>query len=186
MATVWPPAAQARDEDPPPGQPGDRSFDATGLYFGLGGVYALEDFDRSFDDSAGVNARLGYRASANMAFELSYEWLEGFDSTAGAPEVELDTHLLTANAKLFALTGQLQPYLLAGIGVLIVNTELRVPGVSKPYEVDTGFTARFGGGVDLHLSERIVLNLEGSYLAPSGPVKGENYGTLGAGFQLRF
>jgi opacity protein-like surface antigen len=158
----------------------------TGPYFGVGGVYALEDFNRSFDDSAGINIRAGYRAFPNMAFELSYEWLEGFDSTAGTPELELDTHLITANARLFGLTGRFQPYALVGVGILIVNTELRLPGVSKPFAVDTGFTARFGGGLDFYLSEHTVLNLEGTYLAPSAKVKGENYGTLGASYQYRF
>ena len=121
-----------------------------------------------------------------MAFELCYEWLEGFDSTAGLPEVELDTHLITANARLFGLTGRFQPYALVGVGILIVNTELKLPDVPKPFGVDTGFTARFGGGLDFYLSEHSVLNLEGTYLAPSDKVKGENYGTLGASYQYRF
>jgi opacity protein-like surface antigen len=137
---------------------GDRDSARTGSYFGLGGVYALEDFNRSFDDSAGINVRGGYRASPNMAFELTYEWLEGFDSTAGTPEVELDTHLITANARLFGLTGRFQPYALVGVGILIVNTELKLPDVPKPFEVEAGFTARFGGGVDFYLSEHKVLN----------------------------
>jgi opacity protein-like surface antigen len=176
-------ASPSRGADP---EAGDRDFARTGPYFGVGGVYALEDFSRSFDDSAGINARGGYRALPNMAFELSYEWLEGFDSTAGVPEVELDTHLISANARLFGLTGRFQPYALVGVGILIVNTELKLPDVDKPFKVEAGFTARFGGGLDFYLSEHTVLNLEGTYLAPSAKVKGENYGTLGASFQYRF
>jgi hypothetical protein len=121
-----------------------------------------------------------------MAFEMSYEWLEGFDSTAGTPEVELDTHLITANARLFGLTGRFQPYALFGVGILIVNTELKLPDVPKPFKVEAGFTGRFGGGLDFYLSEHKVLNLEGTYLTPSAKVKGENYGTVGASFQYRF
>lgn len=158
----------------------------TGPFLGVAGVYALEAFDRSFDDSAGINVRVGYRAFPNMAFELTYEWLEGFDSTAGTPERELDTHLITANARLFGLTGRFQPYALVGLGILVVNTEWRQPGAPKPYAVEAGFTARFGGGLDFYLSEHTVLNLEGTYLAPSGNVKGEPYGTLGASYQYRF
>ena len=164
----------------------DGGFDRTGAYLGLGGVYALENFDRGFDDSAGINLRFGYRVLPHTAFELSYEWLEGFDSTGRSPEVELDTHLISVNAKLLALSGRFAPYALLGGGLLIVNTELFVPGARKPYDVDTGLAARFGGGLDLALGEHLVLNLEGTYVVPTAEVKGEKYGTLGMGLQFRF
>jgi hypothetical protein len=182
-------SSPARGDD---GDPGGGVFDRTGPYLGLGGVYALENFDRgldrSFDDSAGVNLRFGYRAFPNLAFELTYEWLEGFDSTDGIqPPHEYDTHLITANAKLLGLNGRCQPYALVGGGVFIVNLEhVDEPGAPKPYDVDAGFAARFGGGVDFYLGQHFVINLEGTYLVPTREVKEKKYGTLGLGFQYRF
>jgi len=174
------------------------TFARHGWYVGLSGLYAIENFDRAFDDSAGVSGKLGYRVLPHLAAELRYEWLEGFDSNGAIREfddpdldlengdAEIDTHQATLAAKLFALTGRVQPYALLGAGVLVVNTELKASKFKKPYEVDVGFAARFGAGVDLYASEQVVIDIEASYLVPTGEVSGEEYGTVGLGLQYRF
>ena len=177
---------------------GPDTFDRSGWYLGVSGVYAIENFDRAFGDSAGLGFRLGYRAWPRLAAELRYEWLEGFDSNGPIPEfmdppldlnhggVELDTHQATLGAKLFALTGRVQPYGLLGVGMLIVNTELKAPKFEKPFRIDVGFAARFGAGVDLYATEHVVIGIEGSYLVPTGSVSGEQYGTVELGLLYRF
>lgn len=177
---------------------GPEAFDRSGWYGGFSAVYAMQDFDRSFDDSAGAAGKLGFRMSSHLAAEVRYEWLEGFDSTgvitqfsdpvldATAGDVELDTHQATLAAKLFALTGRVQPYALVGGGVLVVNTELKAAKFKKPFSTQAGFAGRFAAGIDLYLTEHIVLETEASYLVPTGRVSGERYGVFELGLHYRF
>ena len=168
----------------------------TGFTVALGGVYAIEDFDgkfedpagvdRKFDDSAGVDLHFGYRAAPNLAFDFVYEWLEGFDSTAGSPDVELDTHLVTVNAKFYALRGRFQPYASVGIGAYIVNTEIFAKRFDKPFSVDASFTGRFGAGIEIYLTPHIALTLDSAYIVPTSPNGGEQYAAIGAGALYRF
>jgi opacity protein-like surface antigen len=180
------------------------AYDRPGWYVGLGGVYAFEDlggdaaqlklpsppyapsFEPNFDDSAGINIRGGYRVAPHFAVELGYEWLEGFDAGAADPDLEVDSHLITLDAKLFALTGRLQPYARAGVGVHIANLEIVDDAFDKPWEESTGFAARFGVGVDYYLTPRWVLEVEGTYLVSTGDTKHFDYGSLMFGAQYRF
>ncbi len=164
----------------------DESFDTArrGFFAGLGGVYAFEDTRGPFDDSAGVDARIGYRILPRWAAEVQLNWLEGFDSTRG-PETELDTYLFTVNVKGYATTGRIQPYLLVGLGLLHVNTELFRLGPNLK-STENGFAARLGGGIDFYASDHFIVNLEATYVPSAGKVSEVRYGTLGLGFQHRF
>lgn len=187
-------------EPPAEGDPYGRA----GWYVGLGAVYAFEDlggdaaqlklpnppyepsFEPNFDDSAGIHIRGGYRVAPHFAVEFGYEWLEGFDAGAAEPDLEVDSHLITLDAKLFALTGRVQPYALAGVGVHIANLEIVDDAFDKPWEESTGFGARFGVGVDYYLTPHWVLELEGTYLVSTGDTKHFDYGSLVLGVQYRF
>ena len=176
-----------------------------GFYLGAGGFYAISDYDLTtsdldvvppelpgldpeFSNTGGVDVRVGYRAFSHLAFEADYQWQAGFDSTndAIAPPLEIDTHLVSLNAKLFALTGRWQPYGLVGASLLVFNTEIVDPDFEKPWSVDYGFAPRFAAGVDFYVSEHWLLNVEGTYVVPVGSLHGANMGTVGAGFQYRF
>jgi opacity protein-like surface antigen len=190
-AAVEPPAA-------------DETYGRPGWYLGLGGVYAFEDldgdaaqlglpnppypssFEPNFDDSAGINLRGGYRLAPHFAVELEYEWLEGFDDKGARPQLEVDSHLVLLDAKVFALTGRLQPYAKAGVGVHITNLEIVDDAYDKPWEGSTGFAARFGIGVDYYLTPHWLLELEGNYLVGTGDAKYFDYGGLMLGAQYRF
>ena len=155
-----------------------------GVFVGLGGVYAFEHPSGSFDDSAGVDFRIGYRFRPRWAAEFEMNWLEGFDSTRG-PEIELDTYLFTLNVKAYAATRRVQPYVLLGMGLLHVNTEEFQSGPNLK-STENGFAARLGGGVDFYASDHFVVNVEATYVPATGDVDGVNFGTLGLGFQHRF
>ncbi len=155
-----------------------------GFFAGLGGVYAFEDTSGPFDDSAGIDARFGYRLLPRWAAEVQINWLEGFDSTRG-PEVELDTYLVTLNVKAYAATGRAQPYVLFGMGLLHVNTEIFQSGPNLK-STENGFAARLGAGIDLYASDHFIVNLEATYVPSAGEVDHVRFGTLGLGFQYRF
>ena len=180
-------------------------YDRAGWYLGLAGFYAISDFDRStseldvvppqppdtnpkFGDSGGVDFRAGYRPFARWAFEFDYQWQAGYDSKRSTidPPLEIDTHLLSLNAKWFALTGRWQPYALLGASLLIINTEIVDSDFKKPWDIDVGFAPRFGAGVDFWIDEDWALTLEGTYMVSVGEYAGANMGSVGAGFQYRF
>lgn len=179
-----------------------------GPYLGIGASYAIENFsldsedleltgllgpgfDPDYDNSAGVDLQIGYRVDPKLAIEFLYSFLEGFDSRLGASATEIDAHLVTLNAKWFPIEarcdGRLQPYALAGVGVQIVNSEVRDGGFQKPYRTDAGFVGRLGGGVDYYVTESFVIEAEGSYMLPAGGwVQHTEYTSLALHFIHRF
>lgn len=181
----------------------DDDFSRTGFYLGLSPVFAFENFtldsddlgmsailgpgvDPDYDDSQGAHLQIGARVHRALGLELLYEFLEGFDSTNGAPGTEIDSHLVTLNAKFYPLGGRLQPYLLGGLGVRVINSEVLDKSVKKPFETDAGFTARLGGGFVYSVTRHFVVELEGSYqLGTGGIVQHADYGSLGLHFLYR-
>ena len=99
---------------------------------------------------------------------------------------QVETFAITANSKLFLLTGRIQPFLLVGFGLAHSKIE---DSLGLGYDDDaTGFAARLGGGVDIYLTEQIALWAKTTYLANSQEVDtiDINYVSFGAGLQLRF
>jgi opacity protein-like surface antigen len=183
---------------------GEEAFEP-GFYFGLGAVYAFENFsftsdnlgmapgllpsglDPAFDDSAGAHALLGYRALEWLGVDFQYEFLEGYDSTRGKPDVEIDSHLFVLNAKLYPIQGRWQPYALAGMGAQLINSEaVDVKTVKKPFETDLGFVGRVGGGLAFNATRHFLIELEGAYQMAEGPLlRHARYGSLGVHFIYR-
>jgi opacity protein-like surface antigen len=189
-------------------EPPQPDYARSGWYLGVGGIYAIEDIslnttqlgmvppqppatDPKFGNRGGVDFRAGYRVNPHVAVEFDYQWQAGFDSSnpavklPGTDGIEIDTHLLSLNAKVFAATGRWQPYGLLGASLLIFNKEI-VDLKPKPWDIDYGFAPRFGAGIDYYISENWALTLEGTYIVPVGVLDGANYGTVGVGFQYRF
>jgi opacity protein-like surface antigen len=157
---VLPGAAAADDDD----------FSRSGAYVGIGGVYTLnsliEDqvddafpgFDIDVDDSAGVSAVLGYRMLPFLSAELQYEYIDGFDiSAAGTKLVTVRAHTVTGNLKAIAPIWRVQPYLLAGAGVVRWDFDDKT-GLGLVSGGETAFAGRVGAGADLYLTRNIVLN----------------------------
>jgi len=134
----------------------------------------------TLEDSGGLGALVGYRFGAIFAAELQYEWVDEFDiegSVDASPTLRLygiSGHTLTANAKLIVPFWRIQPYLLAGVGVSVYDVDggglfddpiagpaLAAAGIAVEEGKQTRFAGRAGLGLDLYLSENIVLNAQG-------------------------
>jgi opacity protein-like surface antigen len=181
-------------------------YSRPGWYVGLGGFFAISDFERDtsdldvvpeagppntdpkFGNSGGIDVRGGYRAFERWAFEFDYQWQSGFNSTSGSliNDVEIDTHLVSLNTKFYVLTGRIQPYALLGASVMIFNTEIVDDDFKKPWDVTAGFAPRFGLGIDYYLTPHWTLGLEGTYIVPVGVLDGSNMGSVGVGATYRF
>lgn len=161
------------------------NYSRPGVYGGIGGLYAIEDFDfapgANIQNSAGFNFRLGYRFHPNFSVEAMGERVDAFDAD-GFTDVGFNTWVGTINGKLFALTDRFQPYGLLGIGAM--RAQLKGPGVNTV--TDTDLTFRYGTGIDSYLTENWIVNLETTYVAPTDDVRIFNYFSIGGGIQYRF
>jgi opacity protein-like surface antigen len=191
-------AREARaQEAPPPSQPNDPKWDDSyypsarnGAYVGLGGFYAFENFDRdaaietqpldiSADDGGGIDLHAGYRFHPRFAAELLFQYYFEFvvkEKNSGEND-KFDGWSATLNGKAYGLLGAVQPYALVGLGGLFFT--------EKQGE-DAGFLARLGGGVDLYLTDHIVVEVEVGYALPAGDLDDFQFVTFGGGIQYRF
>jgi len=138
-----------------------------GAYLGLGGsvLWSAGSRPTSSDDSIGLNTRLGYRIWKYTAVEAEFEWSDELDGS--------EHWALGANAKGYFTTGAVQPYALLGLAYYEVgNTS------------DLG--VRFGGGVDIYLSQHFYVNTGLNYVWGTGDLSDIDYFTLqwGAGYKF--
>lgn len=160
-------------------------FSRSGCYLGASGSVALmtqldddleDEFNEGFDidESFGFSTRAGCRGKW-LGGELHYEWIDGFDVSSDTVSKSLDAWALTGDMKLFMLPGRYQPFATVGIGYLEVDDEW-------------DFAARFGGGLDIYITENIVLNLDATYVIPTSDeeLNDADYVSVGWGFIYRF
>lgn len=191
-----------------PGVAGAESgeFTRSGFYLGVGGLYTqnsiVEDQLRDLlpigigvNDSWGINTQLGYRAFSFLAAEVEYEYVGSYDiSASGIDFLSLEGHVLTGNLKWIMPFWRVQPYLLGGIGIASWNIDDKL-GVGVDDNI-TDLAGRVGGGIDLHLTSRILLNVGAdvvftnaglsSSLPGSRSVDYLAYIAVGGGLQYRF
>lgn len=157
----------------------EADFSRNGAWLGLGGGLALENFSLPgrYDDAVDIAFRAGYRGMPWLAVEMLGEVLTTFDGK-DAPNGDVDGFLVSLNARAIAPLGRVEPWLMAGLGVLDVDTDR-----SSRQE---DFAFRSAAGVDLYLNPSWVLYGEASYLLPTGDVDRFDYATFGAGILFRF
>jgi opacity protein-like surface antigen len=193
VSSVGARAAEAEEAD----------YARTGLYAGVGFIYAPAVFDTggaeaaltgptrrlgttiSTDNSFGLDARVGYRFHPRLAAEADYQFVPGFslDRRGVGTLADVTTHTFTLNGKVFALTDTIQPYFVGGVGFLHSNTDAAVAGFAGD---GTGFAGRAGVGADYYVRPDLVVNIEFSAVLPTAPVEDVRFLPLVFGAQYRF
>lgn len=128
--------------------------DAAGndLYIGIGGSWAIEDFDTDdledellnvvdvdFDDGWGVNANIGYHVNDNCSYAFVYSYLSGLDwdesvsatgaidgylvSAGASVDAELDVMTFMLEGK-YSMSGNVSPYVVLGVGAMYVDLDV--------------------------------------------------------------
>ncbi len=179
---------------------GDEDFARSGFYLMAAGLTAwgTSETDKEIENLApgglqpkvertlGAQGRAGYRITPRFAAELHGEWLQEFEFEVRNDDAgTLEGWALTVNGKAYLLTGRMQPFVLAGIGVYdaeVNDTE----NIGIREEDGTGFAGRLGGGFEYYLSRNVVANLDLTWLIPTGDVKNLEYLSLGWGLTYRF
>jgi opacity protein-like surface antigen len=180
--------------------PGASSFTRSDYYLGGNGLYASDIFEDEVEDvvedafglpvsvdieeSWGANGRLGYRLGDWFAAEIQYEWVDEFDvdlSSLGLPigHASIESQAVTLNGRVIAPIWRTQPYLLVGVGGALYEFEDNTLGnLLGGSDDEAGFSGRAAGGVDLHLSEHLVLNAEATVLMTTNDFKAPGIGNL--------
>ena len=179
----------------------DENYGRSGVYLGAS-LYRTSDqfedeLDEEFDDVFpgsdvdveavnGAGALLGLRVGSRFSLELigeRYEDMEIDLSALGlASDAELELWTAMLQAKLYLLTGFIQPYVMAGAGYLDAKVELG--GLSEDAAAPLG---RAGAGIDIYLTRNLVLALQGAYSRGIGSeLRDIDYFTFGGSLLFRF
>ena len=147
----------------------------------------------------GLGARVGYRFHPHFAAEVQLQWFANatvyfIDEVADRRDaavmaMEFETLAFSGNVKAYPLTGRIQPFLLAGVGLMHFSTKDKVGLGIKPSGED--FAARFGAGIDFHITPSIAAFAEGGYVLTTGELGGLDHVGLdqvvwSVGLQYRF
>jgi opacity protein-like surface antigen len=154
-------------------------YGRSGLYVGGSWMRAVENFrddideelnevlpeaatDVDVDDFQSYGGVLGLRSSPHWSVELVGERYRelSIDVISGGDAVSADLELRAAMlmTKFFILTGPVQPYLMAGVGLIEARAESG--GLSDRGRSGMG---RLGLGFDMYLTPNVVLGLQASY-----------------------
>ncbi len=178
----------------------DDDFARNGIYLGanLAGAWytdVKEDLEKVFsvgvkvEEPLGLGALVGYRFHPHLAAEVQFQWfakanIQAFDEDFTVDFLALETLVFTGNVKGYLLTGRIQPFLLAGAGLMHFEVKDKLGlGLSAK---DEDFAARFGAGIDFYLTPNIVAVAEGGYVLPTGELDGLDHVVWSIGLQYRF
>ncbi len=196
------------------------------------GIYFTKFGDFDDTDAFGFTGRGGYRCHPRVSVELQADRFDPLGSgsivetdatgdtetpliveTSMGPRTDtlrnfkfdLESLVMTTNVKGHLMTGRYQPFVLAGLGFMRMEskardvtpnadatTEICQPALTDPCHAPqvsdrrVEIAMRFGGGLDFYLTESVVITAEGSYLMPTGKLDGLDYYTFGLGLQYRF
>ncbi len=173
-----------------------QDYTQDGWYVGARGLWGVEDFDAkaSADDTWGTNLYGGYRMGRNFAGEIEFEYFDGFDARlAPGNSGEYRLFSFSLGMKVFPLARlfepssiyqRVQPYIAAAPSWQWVQS--RSFSGNGAEGDDGGFSGRFGAGLEIYLTNRLVLTGDASYSLPTGGASDFNYWSFGGGLQWRF
>jgi opacity protein-like surface antigen len=159
---------------------------------------ALRDFfgvTGSTDTFIGGEGALGFRANPYLAFEAEFEYLGTATTKVDIPQTidagEIELWDVTGNVRLYAGTGRIQPFVQVGLGygkadVTWNPAVLANSGGFLENGSDGGFIAKFGGGLDLYVTQSMAIYVDGNYILTTGDVEDNDVGGIGVGAMFRF
>jgi opacity protein-like surface antigen len=164
-------------------------------YAQIGPTFGIVDdsFKGDYEDMVGVNARVGGRGEI-IGLELHVEALPGsiVRRDEDSKEVGKNITSVTLNTKIFRDFGPLEPYFVAGIGLVTVTQILFVAAAGdeefdqRDKQDNVSFHARVGVGLHFPVTKHLFGYAEGTW---NGGAKGtENYSylSLTTGIGVRF
>ena len=188
---------------------GSYGKDTPGPYVGIGGSYAIENFDvdsinldgstfnPNFDDTWGLNAKVGYRFIDWLALEFNFDYLSEFEAdhtvvVLGLPvkakmEIEVMTFMIAA--KFAATFEKVKPFLIVGGGYMRADADVKasVHGFSlSDSDSESDPCAELGLGIDFFPTDNVSLGFKGSHVWGFGDLDEIRYFNLTLGAAYHF
>ncbi len=189
--------------------------DAAGrtFYIGVGGSYAFEDYDVDeleneleefasdsdvdFDNTWGVNLKVGYHLKNWLSLEFDFDYLSAFevdeevDVLGVAVDLDADVDVMTymAVAKFTCVLEPVKPFVVVGGGIMDTDVDAKVSAIGysdSDSESESDTCAKLGLGVDFFATSNVSIGLEGSYVRGFGDLDEVRYFnvTLGLGYHF--
>lgn len=183
-----------------------------GFYVGLGGSYALENFNEDemginentganidFDNATGINVKVGYQLTDLFALEFDFNKLSSFDGSdtvtySGYPltldaKIDITTYMLVAKFTPALNLKSAKPFIVAGYGIMegdmdVDGSLLGIPISESDSESDQAVKA--GIGIDFFVNENVSIGIEGDYVVGLGDLDNIKYTNLSLGAAYHF
>ena len=166
------------------------------FYIGAGASYGIENFDDEgdFDNTWGINAKMGYQFMDVMAIQFDFDYLDEFENDdyyTGDVKAEIMTYMLSLKGNFpVKWYNVISPFVIVGGGIMEANVDSKNNPIDDP-SIDvlgneTEFCGKIGGGFDFDLVENFSLNLEGNYTLGAGNLKDIRYFHFILGGVFRF
>lgn len=166
------------------------------FYVGIGGSYAVEDFDNSpdFDNSWGVNAKIGYHTHPLLDIEVDFDYLNNFEysetykvsSTRFEEEVDLEifTCMFVLKGYFPISTEKVKISTIVGAGLMQADFKYGSSFSGSDDEID--LCGKIGLGLDFFATQDISLGIEGNYTFGFGDLDDIRYFnfTIGAAYHF--
>lgn len=178
-----------------------RSAEEKSLYVGLGGSYAIENFDGGdYDNSWGVNAKVGYsfHPLADLEFVVNYldefeDDLDGLDipvmNIDGESSLSVTTYMIVVKGYWPIPSDKVRLSALVGGGLMHADSDadLHIANISYSGSYDdTDFGWKVGLGLDFFATPELSLGLEGNYTLGVNDLDGLEYFDITLGFAFHF
>ncbi len=182
-----------------------------GPYIGIGGSYAIQNFDTDeldvlryygfnpeFDNTWGINAKVGYKFNPVVSLEVAFEYLPGFNysetSRWSSPPISIDADLdvltVVLAGKFYPVPGYVRPYFTAGLGVMNASMDSTVSAAGyfpeSAKEDETDACGKIGFGIDFFINPNLSFNVEGAYTVGFSDLDNIRYFTVSAGLGFHF
>ena len=160
-------------------------YSGPGVQLALGAHYAFEDFSRGevrdAEGTAGGSVRLGLRLHRNFSLDANIEFNPNFQVTPHHDDDydTVETIAFAPAARGILPFGRFEPYLSLGFGLIVIDNK-----APKSERVDGA--ARFGGGIDIHVTEAFGVTVGAAYMLPISHLNGFKHATVGGGLFYRF
>ena len=175
------------------------------FYVGAGGSYAVEDFDNSpdYDNSWGVNAKIGYHTHPLLDVEFDFDYLNNFEydesyKVSGTRfeeegEVEIFTCMFVLKGYFPISTEKVKLSTVVGAGLMQADLKYRFSTSGLPDETSISLSddeidlcAKVGLGLDFFTTQDISLGIEGNYTFGFGDLDDIRYFnfTIGAAYHF--
>lgn len=159
----------------------------SGPLLGVGALYGLDNFSNlgaSTNGTGGFSLHVGYRFNEWVSSELRVDDFVQFDAhVAGVDVGEVNGWYLGLDQKVYLLHGRFQPFALAGVGLLTMETS-NATG-TNPNKTDDGCGLHFGGGLDIYATNKVVVSTDISYVFGVGDVSDYGVTVFGLGILYR-